>query len=68
MVDPVRAAGFSGVLRVVLNPRLIMVVVLLGGGVARTWRQRQWRARRRERAQRERESEDESRDTDEREA
>lgn len=69
MVIPVRTAGFAGVLRVVLNPRLIMVVVLLGGAAARSWRERKWRARRRRnRARREEGSDENVRQTDESEA
>jgi hypothetical protein len=47
--------GLADLVKVMLNPRLLMVYVLLGGSALRGWRQRQWRAKRRERRHRERE-------------
>jgi hypothetical protein len=41
--------GLADLVKVLLNPRLLMVYVLLGGSALRGWRQRRWRARRRER-------------------
>lgn len=48
--------GAADLVRTLLNPRLLMVYVLLGGSAIRGWRQRQWRRRLRDRRERYREA------------
>ncbi|MEJ2502664.1 MAG: hypothetical protein P8177_04995 [Gemmatimonadota bacterium] len=54
MVAPVHVGTAGRFLRVVLNPRILMVYALLGGGAVRAWRRRRWlkrfEQRRRDRA------------------
>lgn len=47
MIIPVHGRAVLSLLRVILNPRLMMVYALVGGGVIRSFRQRRWRNERR---------------------